>query len=51
MGYRKKQTGGGRKRGSAAYSDPYFQRWKYLKKYVKQMVFVRTFTELISMFN
>ncbi|XP_052773568.1 transforming growth factor beta regulator 1-like [Mya arenaria] len=40
LGYRKKTTGSGRKRAPPSTNDPYYHRWKYLKKYVKQMVFM-----------
>lgn len=42
MGYRKKIPGSGRGRRppGGASRDPFYHRWKYLKKYVKNMVFM-----------
>ena len=42
LGYRKKQTPTNRKKRGPSAKDPYFYKWKYLKKYVKNMVFVST---------
>ncbi|XP_045189501.1 transforming growth factor beta regulator 1-like [Mercenaria mercenaria] len=42
MGYRKKQPSShrGRKHPGAVGRDPYYHKWKYLKKYVKNMIFM-----------
>ncbi|KAH3707982.1 hypothetical protein DPMN_067420 [Dreissena polymorpha] len=40
LGYRKKPAGGGRRRPGSLAGDPYYQKWTYLKKYVKDMVFM-----------
>ncbi|KAL4229703.1 transforming growth factor beta regulator 1 [Mactra antiquata] len=42
MGYRKKTAGDskGRRTPAASLSDPYYQKWKNLKKYIKNMVFM-----------